>query len=41
MFQNRVLRKIAGTKRDEITEDWMGLHIEEFHDDYYAQNLFG
>jgi len=34
-----MLRKISGTTRDEITEDWMGLHFEEFHDLCCAQNF--
>jgi hypothetical protein len=39
MFQNGVLRKISGSKRDEITEDCMGLHNEEFHDMCCAKNF--
>jgi hypothetical protein len=39
MFQNRVLRIISGTKRDEVKEDWKGMHIEEFHDLYCAQHF--
>jgi hypothetical protein len=34
-----VLRKISGSKRDEITEDWMGFLNEEFHDLYCEQNV--
>ena len=30
MFENGVLRKISGPKRDEVTEGWRGLQIEEF-----------
>jgi hypothetical protein len=26
VFQNRVLRKILGPKRDEVTRDWRKLH---------------
>jgi len=29
MFENRVLRKILGPKRDEITGRWRTLHKEE------------
>jgi hypothetical protein len=29
MFQNRVLRRIFGPKRDEVTGDWTKLHSEE------------
>jgi hypothetical protein len=30
--KNRVLRKIFGLKREEISEDWRKLHNEEHHD---------
>jgi hypothetical protein len=29
MFENRALRRKFGPKRDEVTEDWRKLHIEE------------
>ena len=29
MFENKVLRKIYGTKRDEMTGEWRRLHDEE------------
>jgi hypothetical protein len=32
VFQNRVLRKIFGPKRDEVTGEWRKLHVEEFND---------
>ena len=32
MFENRVLRKIFGPKRDEVTEEWRKLHNEELID---------
>ena len=32
VFENRVLRRIFGPKRDEITEEWCKLHIEELND---------
>jgi hypothetical protein len=31
-FDSRVLRKIFGPKRDEITVEWRGLHEEKLHD---------
>jgi hypothetical protein len=31
MFENRVLRRIFGTKRNEVTEDRRKLHNEELH----------
>jgi hypothetical protein len=34
MFENKVLRKIFGPKRDEVTGDWRKLHKEELHNLY-------
>jgi hypothetical protein len=34
VFENRVLRKIFGPKRDEVTKEWRRLHNEELHDLY-------
>lgn len=34
VFENRVLRKILGCKRKEVTGDWKKLHNEEIHDFY-------
>jgi len=34
VFENRVLRKIFGPKRDEVTGDWRKLHNEELNDLY-------
>ena len=31
MFVNRVLRRIFGPKRDEVTEEWRKIHYEDFH----------
>jgi hypothetical protein len=30
-FDNRVLRRIFGTKRDKVTGDWRKLHNKELH----------
>jgi len=32
VFGNRVLRRIFGPKRDEVTGEWRQLHIEELND---------
>ena len=32
MFENRVLRKIFGPKRDEVTGEWRRLHKKELYD---------
>ena len=34
VFENRVLRRIFGDKRDEVTEKWRRLHMEELYDLY-------
>ena len=39
MSENRVLRRIFGPKRDEVTEEWRKLHNEELNDLYSSQNM--
>ena len=39
MFDNKVLRKIFGTKRDEITGEWRKLHNAELHVLYFSPNI--
>jgi hypothetical protein len=34
VFENRVLRRMFGPKRDEVTGDWRKLHNEELHNLY-------
>jgi hypothetical protein len=34
VFENRMLRKIFGTKRDQVTGGWRKLHNEELHNLY-------
>jgi hypothetical protein len=36
---NRVLRRIFGPRRDEVTADWRKLHSEELHDMYTSQTI--
>ena len=31
VFENKVLRRIFGPRRDEVTEDWRRLHNEEIN----------
>jgi len=38
VFENRVLRRIFGAKRDEITGEWKKLHNEELNDLYCSPN---
>jgi len=37
--ENRVLRRIFGTKRDEVTWKWRKLHNEELNDLYCSPNI--
>jgi hypothetical protein len=34
VFENRVLRRIFGPKRDEVKREWRTLHNEELNDLY-------
>ena len=39
MFENRVLRRVFGPKRDEVTGEWGQLHNEELNDLYSLPNI--
>ena len=39
MFENRVLRKVFGPKRDEVTGEWRNMHNEELNDLYSLPNI--
>jgi hypothetical protein len=39
VFENRVLRRIFGPKRDEATGEWRKLHNEELHNLYSSPNI--
>jgi hypothetical protein len=39
VFENRVLRKIFGPKRDEVTGEWRKLHDKELRDLYSSKKM--
>jgi hypothetical protein len=39
VFENRVLRRIFGPKRDKVTGEWRKLHNEELIDLYSSPNI--
>jgi hypothetical protein len=39
VFGNRVLRRIFGPKRDEVTGEWRKLHSEELHNLYSSPDI--
>jgi hypothetical protein len=39
VFENRVLRRIFGPKRDEMTGEWRKLHNEKFSDLYSLPDI--
>ena len=39
VFENRVLRRIFGPKRDEVTGEWRKLHNEELNNLYTLPNI--
>jgi hypothetical protein len=39
VFEKRVIRRIFGPKRDEVTESWRKLHNEELHGLYSSPSI--
>jgi hypothetical protein len=39
VFEKRVLRRIFGPKKDEVTGEWRKLHSEQLHILYSSQNI--
>jgi hypothetical protein len=39
VFENRVLRRVFGPKRDEVTGEWRKLHNEELNHLYFLPNI--
>jgi hypothetical protein len=41
VFENRVLRRMFGPKRDEVRGGWRKLHNEELHNLYSSPSIIG
>jgi hypothetical protein len=39
VFENRALRRIFGSKRDEVTGEWRKLQKDELNDLYFSPNI--
>jgi len=39
LFENRVLRRIFGPRRDKVTGEWRKLHHDEINDLYSSRNI--
>ena len=39
VFENMVLRRIFGPRRDEVTREWRRLHNDELNDLYSSPNI--
>jgi hypothetical protein len=39
VFENSVLRRVFGPKKDEVTGEWRNLHNEELNDLYSLPNV--
>jgi hypothetical protein len=39
LFENRVLRRLSGPKRDKVTGGWRKLHNEELHNLYSSPSI--
>jgi len=40
VFENRVLSRIFGPKKNEVTVEWRKLHNEDLNDLYPSPNIF-
>jgi hypothetical protein len=39
VFEHRVLRRVFGARRDEVTGEWRKLHYEELNDLHCSPNI--
>jgi hypothetical protein len=40
VYENRVLRRVFGTRKDEVTGEWRKLHNKELNDLYCSLSIF-
>jgi hypothetical protein len=41
LYENRVLRKTFGPKKEEVTGEWRLLHNDELYELYFSSNIIG
>jgi hypothetical protein len=41
VFENRLLKRTFGSKREEVAGGWGRLHNEELHNLYVSSNIVG
>jgi hypothetical protein len=39
LFEDRILRRIFGSRREEVVGGWRRLHNEELHNLYYSASI--
>jgi len=39
VFENELLNRLFGSKKDEVAAEWIGLHYEETYDLYFSPSI--
>jgi hypothetical protein len=39
MFEDRVLRKLSGSKEEDVTGDWRTFHNEQLHNSHFSTDI--